>query len=118
MDPVTAVKIVTAVAPTALGQITKYLSGNHGSKVKMGDFVDCKIARFGDEACIVVNSKHGHVILLNSDTIERCQYVKEKKRMVGLEYKTYFYYNIYFKNGQKSYVRMSRKNRNAMLSHM
>lgn len=116
MDPLT-MKIITAVGPVALGQIKKYLSGNHGSKVKMGDYAECKIARFGDEACIVVDNS-GNVILLNSDTIESYSFVKEKKRMVGLELKTYFYYNIYFKNGQKSYVRMSRKNQNAMLSHM
>ena len=33
-------------------------------------------------------------------------------------FKTYYYYNIVFKDGNRSYVRMRRKYRDAMLSHM
>ena len=42
------------------------------------------------------------------------RYVKEKKRTVGLARHTYFYYDITFKDGSESYVRMRRKYRDAM----
>ncbi len=113
-----AMKIVVALGPAALKEVTHYLLGNHGSKVKMGDYAECKIARFDDTACIVVDSESGAVIPLGEDTVESYDFVKEKKRMVGLKYKTYFYYNVRFKNGQESYIRISRKNMMAFLQHM
>lgn len=93
------------------------MSSYHGSKVKAGDYKECKIASHEGKVYIIVNSERGEIIHLNSDTIESYEYVKEKKRMVGLELKTYFYYNLYFKSGAKSYVRMSRKKRDAMLAY-
>ena len=113
-----AKKLAVVLGPVALKEVKNYLLGNHGSKVKMGDYADCKIARFGDTACIVVDSNGGEVVLLDRDNVESYSFIKEKKRMVGLKYKTYFYYNIKFKNGQKSYIRISRKNRTAFLQHM
>ena len=109
--------IVTVVAPSAWNQIKKYISKDHGSKVKQGAFQECPLEMFGDKACIVVNEDSGEVVMLTSDTIQSYRYVKEKKRTVGLTRHTYFYYDITFKDGSESYVRMRRKYREAMESY-
>ena len=109
--------IVTVVAPSAWNQIKKYISKDHGSKVKQGAFQECPLEMFGDKACIVVNEDSGEVVMLTSDTIQSYRYIKEKKRIVGLTRHTYFYYNITFKDGRESYVRMRRKYREAMESY-
>ena len=109
--------IVTTLAPSALSAAKKYWSKDHGSKVKQGAFQECSIEMFGDKACIVVNEDSGEVVMLTSDTIQSYRYVKEKKRTVGLTRHTYFYYDIIFKNGSESYVRMRRKYREAMESY-
>lgn len=107
-------KVAVLVAPTAFKEAKKYFDKDHGSKVKKGSFQECSIEMFGDKACIVVDEEHGEVVFLTSDTIQSCQYVKEKKRTVGLTRHTYFYYDITFKDGSESYVRMRRKYRDAM----
>jgi len=112
-----AKKIAVFLAPTVLAQAKKYWEKDHGSKVKQGKFQECSIELFGDKACIVVNEDQGEVVFLTSDTIQSYQYVKEKKRIVGLTRHTYFYYDITFKDGSESYVRMRRKYRDAMLSY-
>jgi len=110
-----ATQIVKIAGPIALKQITEYLSGNHGSKVKEFAYAECKIARFDNIPCIVVDEGSGKIIPLSSDTIEKYTFIKEKKRMVGVKRKTYFYYDITFKNGERSRIRISRKNSDAML---
>lgn len=112
-----AQKIVIALAPEVLSKAKKYWSKDHGSKVKQGAFQECSIEMFGDKACIVVNEDSGEIIMLTSDTIQSYRYVKEKKRTVGLSRHTYFYYDITFKDGSESYVRMRRKYREAMESY-
>lgn len=112
-----AVQILTLVGPVALKEAKKLWEKDHGSKVKKGVYSECPIEMFGDKACIVVNEDGGEVVLLTSDTIQSCQYVKEKKRLVGVKYHTYFYYDITFKNGEESYVRMRRKYRDAMANY-
>ena len=109
-----AKKVVTVLAPTALNAAKKYWSKDHGSKVKRGAFHECSIEMFGDKACIVVDEDNGQIVMLTSDTIQSYKYVKDKKRIVGLTYHTYFYYDIVFKDGSESYVRMRRKYRDAM----
>ncbi len=107
--------IVTALAPSALSAAKKYWSKDHGSKVKRGAFQDCSIEMFGDKACIVVNEDSGEVVMLTSDTIQSYEYVKEKYKASRM--KKYYYYDITFKDGSESYVRMSKKYREAMESH-
>lgn len=114
---VAAKKIAVFLAPTVIAQAKKYWEKDHGSKVKQGTFQECSIEMFGDKACIVVNEEQGEVVFLTSDTIQSYQYVKEKKRTVGLARHTYFYYDIKFNDGSESYVRMRRKYRDAMLNH-
>lgn len=115
---IAAKKILTYGGPIAAKELKKYLSKDHGSKVKMGTYQECPIGLFGDRACIVANADNGEYVLLTSDTIQSCSYVKEKRRFVGLTSHTYFYYSITFKDGSESYVRMRRKYRDAMLNHM
>ncbi len=104
--------IVTALAPSALSAAKKYWSKDHGSKVKRGAFQDCSIEMFGDKACIVVNEDSGEVVMLTSDTIKSCQFIEKKFRVKRM--KDYYYYNITFKDGRESHVRMSEKYRDAM----
>jgi len=88
------------------------------SKVKTGAFCDCSIKLFGDKACIMVDKDRGEVIMLTSDTIQSCRYVESKKKVKPNGVHTYFYYDITFKDGRESYVRMNRKKRDAMMAHM
>lgn len=115
-------KLMTTLAPIALGALQKkmgdYISTPHGSKVKEGAFKDCEIELVGDKACIVTDADKGRVLYLDENTVQSCQYVKEKKKIQGAKPKTYYYYNITFKDGSVSYARMRRKYRDAMLSHM
>lgn len=107
--------IVTFVAPNAWKQIKKYFSKDHGSKVKQGTFQECSIEMFGDKACIVVNENSGEVVMLTSDTIQSYRYIQEKYKASRM--KKYYYYDIIFKDGRESYVRMSKKYREAMESY-
>lgn len=108
--------VITVLGPTALKQAKGYWGGNHGSKVKMGAFQECKIEMYGDKACIVVDSDHGEIVLLTSDYIQSYRFIEEKFKK--LKMKTYYYYEIVFKDGKESYVRMSKKYRDAMVSYM
>lgn len=109
-----AQKIVVTLAPAALAKAKRYWSKDHGSKVKRGAFQECSVEMFGDKACIVVNEDSGEVVMLTSETIQICRYVKEKFKTSRM--KTYYYYDITFKDGSESYVRMSKKYREAMES--
>lgn len=118
IPPVDPTKVGTVVGPVAL-EVAKrifknYFSKNHGSKVKMGEFADAKIEMYGDKACIKLNESGSQVLLLTSDNIQSYQYVKEKEKPHGIKLSTYYYYNIYFKDGTSSYVRMRGKYRDAM----
>lgn len=110
-------KVLTVLGPIAGNKLVKYLSKDHGSKVKMGAYQECPIGLFGDKACIITDADNGEVIFLTSDTIQSYKYIKEKRRIVGITNHTYFYYNITFKDGSESYVRMRRKYREAMKSY-
>ena len=111
-------QVANAVVPVALeaakSLFEKYVNKNHGSKVKMGEFAEASIKMFGNKACIKLNKNGSKVLLLTSDNVESYHYVKEKKRLVGATLHTYFYYEIKFKDGTESYVRMRRKYRDAM----
>lgn len=98
-------------------KILKYIGKPHGSKVKEGAFKDCTIELAGDKAFIAVAPKKGKIVWLTSDNIESYRFVKEKERLHYTKYKTYYYYNITFKDGKTSYVRMRKKYRKAMMKY-
>lgn len=108
--------IVSVLGPIALKQAKGYWGGNHGSKVKMGAFQECKVEMYGDKACIVIDAEQGEIVLLTSDYIQSYRFIEEKFKK--LKMKTYYYYEIVFKDGKESYVRMSSKYQDAMLMHM
>ena len=111
-------KIATVAGPQAVKKIKEYCSTDHGSKVKRGAFQECPVEEFGDKACIVADDKKGILIMLTADTIQSCHLVKQKVRQVGLERHTYYYYDIVFKNGCESYVRMRTKYRKEMEKYL
>lgn len=119
-----ALKLLKILAPDVLDCIRKrvldYAGKPHGSKVKDGAYKDCLIELDPKEeyAFIVVNMDRGEVVYLTSDTIQSCEFLKEDKKLRKGKLKTYYYYNIIFKDGSRSYVRMRKKYRNAMLNHM
>lgn len=116
--PPEVISILTKLGSIAEEKLLEYFSKDHGSKVKLGAYTECPVAMFGDKACIVVNAKNGEVVFLTSDTIQSCNYIKKKKRLVGVIIRKYYYYDIKFKDGSESYVRMRKKYRKAMLRHM
>lgn len=72
------------------------------------------IEMFGNKACIQLDEEGSNVYMLTSDNVKDYEYVKEKKKLGGKGYRTYFYYDITFKDGTESYVCMRRKYRDAM----
>lgn len=108
--------IVTIVAPTIWTGTKKFLNKNRGSKVKRGAFNECSIEMFGNKACIIADEGSGEIVMLTSDTIQSCQYVKKDYKPT--RGKTYYYYDIIFRDGQESYVRMSKKYRDAMMNYL
>lgn len=122
--PAAAGKIITKATPQlaewVFTKTVSYMGKPHGSKVKEGAYKDCTIELDPSEeyAFIVVDMDRGDVVFLTSDTIQSCQLLKEKKKLHSGKLKTYYYYNIFFKDGSRSYVRMRKKYRNAMLNHM
>lgn len=114
--PVDPVAAATTIAPVAV-QIAKkwykkYTSKDHGSKVKKGEFAEASIEMFGDKACIQLDEKGSRVLLLTSENIQSYRFVEKKYKKLKL--KDYYYYEITFKDGSGSYVRMSKKYRDAM----
>lgn len=101
-------------------RVKEYLKKPHGSKVKEGAFEDCTIEldEDTDMAYIAVNPSRGEVIYLTSNTIQSVQFEKEDQKWRKGKLKTYYYYYITFSDGRRSRVRMRRKYRDAMLSHM
>ncbi|WP_300944551.1 hypothetical protein [uncultured Duncaniella sp.] len=78
----------------------------------MGEFAEATIEMFGDKACIQLDKAGSRVLLLTSENIQSYRYVKKKYHKLKL--KDYYYYEITFKDGSESYVRMSKKYRDAM----
>ena len=122
--PAAAGKLAAILTPEVLAWVKKralnFMGKPRGSKVKDGAYKDCLIETDPNEeyAFIVVDMSRGEVVMLTSDTIQSCQFLKEDKKLNKGKFKTYYYYNIVFKDGSRSYVRMSKKYRDAMLSHM
>ena len=123
MTPVVAGKIASKAIPLALGAARElyknkkqlqYFINQRGSKVKMGEFAGAPIEMFGDKACIQFGDDGKDVLLLTSDNIQSYTYVKKKKRVAVAKVHTYYYYNITFKDGSESYVRMRSKYAQAM----
>ena len=122
--PVSASKLAAILTPEVLSWVQKrakdFMGKPRGSKVKDGAYKDCLIETDPNEeyAFIVVDMGRGEVVMLTSDTIQSCQFLKEDKKLHKGKFKTYYYYNIIFKDGSRSYVRMRKKYRDAMLNHM
>lgn len=89
----------------------KELSKNHGSKVKKGLYEECKITLVGTKACICLGNHE--YLELTDENVQKIMFIKEKHRIDH----TYYYYEIEFRNGRSSYVRMRRKYRDAMFKH-
>ena len=98
--PPEALEMLTILAPKGLDILRKRLAAPHGSKVKDGAYKDCTIELDENDeyAFIVVDPGRGSVLYLTSDTIQSCQYVKQDKKLHKGKYKTYYYYNITFKD--------------------
>jgi len=108
--------LVTIIAPAVLKETKKYWKKDHGSKVKEGAYKNCSIDMFGSKACILVEPEQGKVLLLTDEEIAGCKFIKDKFRIkCG---KTYYYYEITFKDGSRSIVRMSKKYRDAMCEYV
>lgn len=115
INPVTVgkagVKILTALAPTAINSLIKHLGKEHGSKVKAGAYEECPISTHNNKACIIVKGENG-IITLTDETIESCYFIKKKYKIA--RGKNYYYFDINFRDGQKSKIRISKKYRDAL----
>lgn len=107
--------VVTILGPALLKEAKKYWKEDHGSKVKEGAYKNCSIDMFADKTCILVDPEDGEIVLLIAENIMNCRFIKEKFRVK--RGKTYYYYEITFVDGKESYVRMSKKYRDAMLEY-
>lgn len=85
------------------------LKKDHGSKVKVGRFHDCSIVFAGTKSCIVVDAEQHELVYLTPECVLRSRYVEKKFRPSRA--KTYYYYELIFKDGTESYVRVSEKHR-------
>lgn len=116
IPPVDPNIIATTIGPVLLKEakkrFKKYVNKNRGSKVKKGEFADASIEMYGDKACIQLDESGKQVLLLTSDNIQSYRFVKEDYKVS--RGKTYYYYDIIFRDGSESYVRMSKKYRKAM----
>lgn len=120
-DVVDAANAGTANIVTAISDIiVKYigdlpeiikaeLKKDHGSKVKVGRFHDCSIVFAGTKSCIVVDAEQHELVYLTPECVLRSRYVEKKFRPSRA--KTYYYYELIFKDGTESYVRVSEKHR-------
>lgn len=113
-----AVDLMKLLGPVVLDELIEYGGKPHGSKVKEGAFKDCTIELADDKAFIVATPESGEIVWLTSDYIQSCQFVKEKEKLHKGKLKKYYYYNIIFKDGSVSYVRMRKKYREAMLNNI
>ena len=89
----------------------KELTKKHGSKVKKGLYEECKITLVGTKACIYLGNHE--YLELTDENVQKITFVKEKQKIDH----TYYYYEIEFRDGRSSYVRMRRKYRDAMREH-
>ena len=89
----------------------KELDKNHGSKVKKGRFAECKVTLVGTKACIYLGNCE--YLELTDENVQKITFIKEKHKIDH----TYYYYEIEFRDGGSSYVRMRRKYRDAMYEH-
>lgn len=112
--PTIVVQAATILAPEVLNKLKNHVGKPHGSKVKEGAFKDCTIELAGDKAFIVATAEKGEIVYLTSEYIQSYQFVKEKQKLRRGKLKTYYYYNIIFKDGTASYVRMRKKYCKAM----
>lgn len=85
------------------------LKKDHGSKVKVGRFHDCSIVFAGTKSCIVVDAEQHELVYLTPEYVLCSRYVEKKFRLS--RGKTYYYYEIIFRDGTESYVRVSEEHR-------
>lgn len=111
-----AAKIVTEISEIivkcigVLPEIIKTeLKKSHGSKVKAGRFEGCRIIFAGTMSYIVVDAKQHEFVYLTPEYVSCSRCVGKKFRLSRGQ--TYYYYEIIFKDGTESYVRVSGKHR-------
>lgn len=85
------------------------LKKDHGSKVKVGRFHDCSIVFAGTKSCIVVDAEQHELVYLTPECVLCSRYVEKRFRPSRAQ--TYYYYELIFKDGTESYVRVSKKHR-------
>lgn len=105
-------KIAKKIGEEALKEAGDYLSKDHGSKVKAGYYKDCSVILDGDKACIVTEPVSGMGIFLTEAYIQSWKFIKKKK--INPLMQDYFYFQIVFKDGTESTVRMREKYVEAM----
>ena len=103
-------KIEKLAIEKLVGFAEKELTKKHGSKVKNGDYKGCKITLIGTTACISLGNEY---IALTDEYVQKITFVKKKHKIDH----TYYYYELKFRDGKISYVRMRRKYRDAMFNH-
>lgn len=102
--------IVDECIGDAYEAIKKELKKHHGSKVKVGCFVGCPIVEAGTTSCIVVDEDKHTLVYLTPENVLRSTRVKKNFRLV--RGKIYYYYELLFRDGSQSHVRVSKKHRN------
>lgn len=89
--------------------IKKELKKNRGSKVKTGLFAGSPIVEAGTSSCIVVDKDKHMFVYLTSENVQRITRVKKNFKLI--RGKTYYYYDLTFRDGTRSYIRVSKKHR-------
>ena len=102
--------IIVECIGAAYEAIKKELKKDHGSKVKAGRFVDCPVVAVGTTSCIVVDEDNNTFVYLTPENVLRSTHVKKNFRLI--RGKTYYFYELVFRDGSQSYIRVSKKHRN------
>ena len=102
-------EIIVTCLDAAFEKIKKELKTDHGSKVRAGRFYGCSIIYAGTKSCIVVDKEKHELVYLTPENVllSRCV----EKKFFPLRGKNYYYYELVFKDGSESYVRVSKKHR-------
>lgn len=94
-------------AQDLLAKIKENAATLHGSKVKAGRFEGCRIVYAGKSSYIELGDDL--LLYLTPDCVESVSFSHKKYRVKKLA--NYYYYNIRFRDGSESFVRVSEKHR-------
>lgn len=92
--------------------LKEYAKKPNGSKVKAGRFKDCRIIHHGSKSYIQVDTydtANPILLYLTPECVQACRYDRKKFKLP--KGKTHYYYEIIFKDGSESYIRVSEKHR-------